>query len=107
MDFFENRMPGIGQSQLNVELKRTRRKGESEEGVTAALCLVFQKGKDTIRSWVITAAGTVSGSRNLFWTQGSRALTGTEPWAGRVYLLRQRRFPSWLQYSGEAASDTD
>lgn len=45
MDFFENRMPGIGQSQLNVELKRTRRKGESEEGVTAALCLVFQKGK--------------------------------------------------------------
>lgn len=43
MDFFENRMPGIGQSQLNVELKRTRKKGESEEGVTAALCLVFRR----------------------------------------------------------------
>lgn len=82
MDFFENRMPGIGQSQLNVELKRTRRKGESEEGVTAALCLVFQKGKDIIRSWVITAAGTVRDSRSWFWTLDSRALTGTEPWGG-------------------------
>lgn len=107
MDFFENRMPGIGQSQLNVELKRTRRKGESEEGVTAALCLVFQKGKDTIRSWVITAAGTVSGSRNLFWTQGSRALTGTEPWGGEGVPTATTPLPSWLQYSGEAASDTD
>lgn len=28
MDFFENRMSGIGQSQLNVELKRTRWKDE-------------------------------------------------------------------------------
>lgn len=31
MDFFENRMSGIGLSHLNVKRKRTRRKNESVE----------------------------------------------------------------------------
>lgn len=41
MDFFENRMPGIGQSQLNVELKRTRRKGRSN----GCIMFGFSEGK--------------------------------------------------------------